>query len=83
MILILSTELMITLLLYLVIHLCIVITSLGNAAEKRFEWFTNNHMKAHHDKCYLLMSTLAPFSIKVKDSLIKNSNNEKTFRCNN
>ena len=24
-----------------------VITSLENAAEKLFEWFTNNHMKAN------------------------------------
>ena len=44
-----------------------IITSLENAAEIFFEWFTNNHMKAHHDKCHLLMSTLAPISIKVKD----------------
>ena len=43
-----------------------VITSLENAAEKLFEWFANNHMKASHDKCYLLMSTLTPISIKVK-----------------
>ena len=33
-----------------------VITSLENAAEKLFEWFTNNYMKANHDKCHLLMS---------------------------
>ena len=37
-----------------------VITSLENAAEKRFEWFTNNHMKTNHDKCHLLMSTFTP-----------------------
>ena len=54
-----------------------VITSLENAAEKLFEWFANNHMKANHDKCHLLMSTLAPISIKVKDYIIKNSDNEK------
>ena len=34
-------------------------------------------MKANHDKCYLLMSTLTPISIKVKDYIIKNSDNEK------
>ena len=54
-----------------------VITSLENVAEKLFEWFANNHMKANHDKCHLLMSTLAPISIKVKDYIIKNSDNEK------
>ena len=34
-------------------------------------------MKVNHDKCHLLMSTLTPISIKVKDSVIKNSDNEK------
>ena len=47
-----------------------VMTSLDNAAEKRFEWFSNNHMKANHDKCDLLINTV-PISIKVKDSGIK------------
>ena len=54
-----------------------IITSLENAAEKLFEWFANNHMKANHDKCHLLMSTLTPISIKIKDYIIKNSDNEK------
>ena len=34
-------------------------------------------MKANHDKCHLLMSTLTPISIKVKHYIIKNSDNEK------
>ena len=50
---------------------------LENAAEKRFEWFTNNHMKANHDKCHLLMSAFTTISMKVKDFVIKNSDNEK------
>ena len=54
-----------------------VITSSENAAEKLFEWFANNHMKANHDKCHLLMSTLTPISITVKDYVIENSDNEK------
>ena len=54
-----------------------VVTFLENAAEKLFEWFANNHMKANHDKCHLLISTLTPISIKVKDYIIKNSDNEK------
>ena len=48
-----------------------VIASLGKAAEKLYEWFTNNHMKANHDKFHLLMNTLIPISIKVKDYIIK------------
>ena len=54
-----------------------VIPSLENAAEKLFEWSTNNHMEANHDKCRLLMSSLTPISIKVKYCIIKNSDNEK------
>ena len=54
-----------------------VITSLENAAEKRFEWFTNNHMKSNQYKCHLLMSSLTPISIEVKDYIIKISDNEK------
>ena len=34
-------------------------------------------MKANHDKCHLLMITLTPISIKVKDYIIKNSDNGK------
>ena len=34
-------------------------------------------MKANHDKCHLRMSTFTPFSIKVKDYIIKNSDYEK------
>ena len=33
-------------------------------------------MKVNHDKCHLLMSTLTPISIKVKDYITKNSDNE-------
>ena len=54
-----------------------VITSWENAAEKLFKQFANNHMKANHNKCFLLMSTLTPIPIKVKDYIIKNSDNEK------
>ena len=49
-----------------------VVTSL-----KIFEWFANNQMKADHDKCHLLMGTPTPISIKVKDCIIRNSDNEK------
>ena len=54
-----------------------VITPLENAAEKSFEWFANNHMEANHCKYHLLMSTLTPISIKVKDYIKKNTDNEK------
>ena len=54
-----------------------VITSLENAAEKHFEWLANNHMKANNDKCHVLMSTVTSISIKVKDYITKNRDNEK------
>ena len=53
-----------------------VITSLEQATERLYEWFTNNRMKDTHDKWYLLMITLTPIPIKVK-RYIKNSDNEK------
>ena len=53
------------------------ITSLENAAEKLFEWFTNNHMKANQDKCHLLISALTPISSKIKYYIIKTIDNEK------
>ena len=52
-----------------------VITSLKQAAEELYEWFTNIHMKDNHDKWHLLINTLTPISIKVKN--IKNRDNEK------
>ena len=52
-----------------------VITSLENAAEKRFQWFTNHHIKANHDKCYLL--TLKSFPLRQKILRKNNSDNEK------
>ena len=53
-----------------------VITSLEQATERLYEWFTNNHIKDTHDKWYLLMITLTPIPIKVK-KYIKNGDNEK------
>ena len=52
-----------------------VITSQENAAEKSFQWFTNHHRKANHDKCYLLL--LKPFPLRQKILWKNNSNNEK------
>ena len=54
-----------------------VIKSLEKAAEKLFECFTNNQMKANHDKYHLLISTFTSISIKVKDYIIKNSDYKK------
>ena len=42
------------------------ITSMENTADKRLEWFANNHMKANHDKCNLFMSTLTQFPLMLK-----------------
>ena len=52
-----------------------VITSQENAAEKSFQWFTNHHIKANHDKCYLL--TLKSFPLRRKILWKNSSDNEK------
>ena len=52
-----------------------VITSQENAAEKSFQWFTNHHIKANHDKCYLF--TLKSFPLRQKIPWKNNSDNEK------
>ena len=52
-----------------------VITSQENAAKKSFQWFTNHHIKANHDKCYLL--TLKSFPLRQKIMWKNSSDNEK------
>ena len=54
-----------------------VITSLENAAENLLEWFTNNHKKANHGKCDLLVSKRTPTCIKVNDYIVENRSDEK------
>ena len=53
-----------------------VIRSLETAAENFFEWFTKNQINGNHVKFHLLMNTLTAISIKVKNSVMKNSDNE-------
>ena len=47
-----------------------------------FEWFPNNFLKSNADKCHLILSTDEPFSIKIDNEVIKNSNNRKLLGIN-
>ena len=40
-----------------------VLDSLENASLKRFDWFSNNQMKANPDNCHLLPSATASIAI--------------------
>ena len=54
-----------------------VISSLQEAVEKLFHWFSHNQMKGNTDKCHLIVNTDEPIEIRVGESLIKNSTCEK------
>ena len=53
------------------------ITSLRDAAEKLFKWFSDNQMKENTDKCYLLLSKDGSSEINIGDSMIESSTCEK------
>ena len=54
-----------------------VLDSLENTGLKLFDWFYDNQMKANPGKYHLLKSAAASIAIKIKDSEILNSENEK------
>ena len=54
-----------------------VIENLTNVTQKLFTLFANNHMKANHDKCHLLLSTQEEANIQIANTTIKCSQSEK------
>ena len=46
-------------------------------ADKRFDWFSNNYLKANPNKCHLLVNTTGNIRISVRNETIRNSSNEK------
>ena len=54
-----------------------LITSLRDAAEKLFKWFSDNQMKENTDKCHLLLSKDESSEIHIGDSIIESSTCEK------
>ena len=48
-------------------------------ADKLFDWFSNNYLKANPDKCHLLVNTTGSIRISVRNETISNSSNQKLF----
>ena len=45
--------------------------------DKKFDWFSNNYLKANPDKCHLLVNTTGNIGINVKSETISNSSNQE------
>ena len=45
-------------------------------ADKLFNWFSHNYLKANPDKCYLLANTTDNIRINVRNETISNSSNQ-------
>ena len=46
-------------------------------ADKVFDWFSNNYLKANPGKCHLLVNTTGNNRIKVRNEAISNRSNQK------
>ena len=60
----------------------VTLEKLEEVGKVLFEWFSNNFLKASADKRHLILSTDEPFSIKIDNEVIKNSNNKKLLGIN-
>ena len=49
-------------------------------ADKLFDWFSNNYLKANPDKCHLLVNTTGNIRINARNETISNSSNQKLLR---
>ena len=58
------------------------LTNLSSLAQKLFTWFSNNKMKANHDKWHLLLSTQESFNIQIANFTIKSSKAKKLLGIN-
>ena len=54
-----------------------VISQLEKPSKSVFEWFENNGMKGHPDKCHLFLSTNEKFEANINESRISNTRFEK------
>ena len=54
-----------------------VVKLLEENADKLFDWFSNNYLKANPDKCHLLVNTTGNIRINVRNETISNSSNQK------
>ena len=54
-----------------------VVKLLEENADKLFDWFSNNYLKANPDKCHLFVNTTGNIRINVRNETISNSSNQK------
>ena len=54
-----------------------IVKLLEENADKLFDWFSNNYLKANPDKCHLLVNTTGNIRICVRNETISNSSNQK------
>ena len=54
-----------------------IVKLLEENADKLFDWFSNNYLKANPDKCHLLVNKTGNIRINVRDERISNSSNQK------
>ena len=57
-----------------------IVKLLEENADKLFDWFSNNYLKANLDKCHLLVNTTGNIRINVSNETISNSSNQKLLR---
>ena len=56
-----------------------VMNNLKTTAEKMFEWFSFNNLKANVSKGHLFLSPYQPVPVNIKNPIIESSNCEKLF----
>ena len=54
-----------------------VVKLLEENADKLFDWFSNNYLKANPDKCHLLVNTTGYIRISISNETITSSSNQK------
>ena len=54
-----------------------IVKLLEENADRFFDWFSNNYLKANPDKCHLLVNTIGTIGINVRNVTISNSSNQK------
>ena len=54
-----------------------IVKLLEENADKLFDWFSNNYLKANPDKCHLLVNTTGYIRISISNETISSSSNQK------
>ena len=54
-----------------------IVKLLEENADKLFDWFSNNYLKANPDKCHLFVNTTGNIRINVRNETVSTSSNQK------